>query len=113
VKPPPPLSTYAECVESCQLNMDAAIDRARNVDRNDLRGPQTYREALDDVKHWREMRVWYEKQVKAGRGGEQISLGTFAPPAAQTSNGGPAIASQSHWSEGREAGADDLEEAPF
>jgi len=98
----PPLSTYAECIESCQQNMDKAIERARcAVDG------QTKALALADVRHWREMRVWYEAQVAAGRGDEQISLGGFAPPAGQTPHHTLPVQPQAHWSEGREVGADD------
>jgi len=108
----PPVPTYAECIASCQQNIDEAIGVARDADESS-EGRAKRREALSAMKHWREMRVWYEKQVAAGRGGEQISLGAFAPPPAQTPSQQPPVAPEQHWSEGREVGADDLEEAPF
>jgi len=108
----PPVPTYAECIGSCQQNIDEATERARNAPDTDD-GRMVRREALNAMKHWREMRVWYEGQAKAGRGEERIAIGSFVPPEAQTPPQQPPVAPEPHWSEGREVGADDLEEAPF
>ena len=89
----PPLPTYSECIASCQHNIDAAIERARYAEG------AVKQQALDDARHWRQMRVWYEAQVAAGRGHRTIEIFGWRPSITDA-------APQQHWTE-REPGEDD------